>query len=407
MTAISRMMPAVFLVTSHGRQALAGEPRERVLDLLNRHGVPWSAVSIFTVSASGGKPTLTPCLDRVLGDMSDTGEILLYFNRNVNPFLFSIRDFQTVRSEDAEPEATEYFYQHFDNARSKADTYLKKLSANECRRIIADRIADALRDVVPEQASLVVGVSGGGDSNAMLHGLSGLRDRMQIRPIIIKGIPEWDAGVSRAQALCDSYRLPLRVMEETEVRELLEIPADGPSLIERFEREFKGDDFEFLATLLIRLALTRYAEEIGTKFICTGANLEDVLSEVFFRHAAGLKPAPFPVRTIGGITLVQPLWLCPKRIIDGCFPTYSRENYEARYPCFSLGRNLYYSTVYLLQMHLPGVLEQLAKGLSVSSLTEPVEYLYNEQLGFEVERPVPFPLLVKFNRMLGRTAAVQ
>ncbi len=396
--------PTVSLVTSHGRQTLTTYSDERMIDLLNRHRIPWSAVSIYVARASEPRPVPAPCLDHTLDQFSPTDEVLLYFNRNVNPFMFNLADFRTVESDDPAHDATEYFYQRFDNNQSSAETFLKKLSPDECKTIIGDRVADALRAVLPSGGRIVVGVSGGGDSNALLYGLSRIDD-IEVHPIIIKGIPEWDAGVARALTLCKSYGLDLKVMEEAEVKELVGMSAGG-GIIDRFEHEFKGDDFEFLATLLIRLALSRHAKNTGTSLICTGLNLEDVVCEATFRLAAGLKPAPFPMRTIGSTTLLLPLWLCPKRILDGCFPEFSRDNYDARYPCFSVGRNAYYSLVYSLQSQFPAMLEKMALGLSTLSLTDPVTYVFNHQLGFEVERNVPFPLLAKFQRMLGRSLTV-
>jgi hypothetical protein len=402
----ARLYPTVSLVTSHGRQVLSSEGDERLIDLLNRHHVPWSAVSIYVVSKSSGEPTLYPCLDQVLSEFEDASEILLYFNRNVNPFLFSLLDFKTIDSADPARHATEYFYQQFDNARSSSEVFLKKLSPEECRSIVAARVAETVRGAMPPGTKLVVGVSGGGDSNALLHGLCALHDHgLVVDPIILKGIPDWDQGVPRARELCDSYGLELTVVEEHEVKDLLGVPRDSVTLIDRFEHEFKGDDFEFLGTLLIRLALAKRARETGTQFICTGLNLEDVLCESLFRISSGMKPAPFPARTIGDVTLVLPLWLCPKRIIDGCFPRFSLDNYDARYPCFSLGRNLYYSIIYTIQSQFPGFSEQLAHGLSEMSLNDPVTYSFDEQLGFHVERFVPFPLRHKFQRMLGRDLA--
>ncbi|WP_328315961.1 hypothetical protein [Streptomyces sp. NBC_00388] len=388
-------------MTSHGRQQLSGEADERLIDILSRNHVPWSAVAAYVMPKSGGDPTLSPSLDRRLGDFEDASEILLYFNRNVNPFNFSIEDFKTIESDHPGAEATEYIYQRLDNETGTAESFLKKLSPEECRQIIADRVGDTVRAHVPEGADLVVGVSGGGDSNALLYGLSQLTDHgVRVHPVILKGIPDWDAGVPRAQALCEKYGLELTVMEADEVKQLLGIPADSVELIDRFEREFQGDDFEFLGTLLIRLALSKAARDIGTSYICTGVNLEDIVCENLYRVTTGLKPAAFPARQIGETVLVLPLWLCPKRIIDGCFPKFSLENYDARYPCFSLGRNLYYSVVYAMQSQFPGYLEQVARGLSQLSLKDPVEYTYNEQLGFHVERTVPFPLLRKFQKML-------
>jgi tRNA(Ile)-lysidine synthase TilS/MesJ len=399
-------IPEVCVVTSHGRQRLAGSADDRLIDVLNRHNVPWSAVSVYLLPAGGGEPRLTPCLDTPLGELGGAEAVLLYFNRNVNPFLFGLDGFAVIDSEDAGNEATEYFYQRLDNETGGAEAFLKKLSPQECRDIIADRVGDTIRAHVPAGAEIVVGVSGGGDSNALLYGLSQLTDHgVTVHPVILKGIPDWDAGVPRAQALCEKYGLPLTIMEADEVKQLLGVPIDSVPLIDRFENEFQGDDFEFLGTLLIRLALSSVARRIGTSYICTGVNLEDIVCENLYRVSSGMQPAGFPLRPIGDINLVLPLWLCPKRIIDGCFPKYSLENYDARYPCFSLGRNLYYSVVYALQSQFPGYLEQIARGLSVASMRNPVEYTFNKQLGFHVERSVPFPLLRRFQKMLTGSVA--
>lgn len=403
MNFISRPHPTVYIVTSHGRQPLSSDGDERLIELLNRHNVPWSAISIYVIPRSGGEPTLCPCLDLRLNEFENASEILLYFNRNVNPFIFSLNQFQTVDSADPTQQATEYFYQRLDNTNSTSEVFLKKLSPAECRSIVSERVTEMVSSAVPAGSDLVVGVSGGGDSNALLYGLSQLRDhKLVVHPTIIKGIPDWDQGVPRAQKLCNSYGLKLTVLEEHEVKDLLGIPRNSATLIDRFEQEFKGDDFEFLGTLLIRLALSKRARAMGTPFICTGLNLEDVLCENMFRISTGLKPASVPARTIGDMTLILPLWLCPKRIIDGCFPKFSLENYDARYPCFSLGRNLYYSIVYAMQSQFPGFPEQMARGLSELSLKDPITYTFDEQLGFHVERFVPFPLRQKFLKMLGR-----
>src|SRR6185503_1876639 len=333
MRPVAGSVPVLVLVTAHGRQPLQGVPQDRVIDVLNRHAIPWSAVSIYASSQSGGEAVLRPCLGTALGELHGVSELLIYFNRNVNPFQFALGAFKVIEGADPAQEATEYFYQNLDNDRSSSEVFLKKLTPDECRSVIAARVGDTVRDAIPPQSDVVVGVSGGGDSNALLYGFSQLHDqKLRVHPVIIKGIPDWDSGVPRAQELCRQYGLILRVMEEEEVGALIGLPRSSAPLIDRFERAFPGDDFEFLGTLLVRLALTKRAKEIGTPFICTGLNLEDVLCEAMFRVSTALKPAPFPVRSIGDFKLVLPLWLCPKRIIDGCFPAWSRENYEVRYP---------------------------------------------------------------------------
>jgi hypothetical protein len=95
--------------------------------------------------------------------------------------------------------------------------------------------------------------------------------------------------------------------------------------------------------------------------------------------------------------------LCPKRIIDGCFPKYSLANYQGGYPCFSLGRNLYYSVVYAMQSQFPGYPEQLARGLSALAAAAPPPRL-RRAARLPVERFVSLPLRLRFLRMLGRDA---
>lgn len=397
----------IWVVTTHGRRALGGASTDRILDVLVRNGIPWSAVSIYVREAPDRGLDLAAGLDRRLDSFPQGSELFLYFNRNINPFQFDIGNFSLVADEGGGREATEYIYQTMDNDAGRVETFLKKLSPDECRAIIADRVADTLHTHVPEGEPLVVGVSGGGDSNAMLHGLTqSAAGRNALRPVIIKGIPDWDQGVPRAQALCERYGLELDVVSEEDVMRLLGIESGHGGLIDRFEREFPGDDFEFLGTLLIRIALMKRAEEIGARFVATGLNLEDVLCESLYRAAQGLQPARHPLRPIGPVSLVMPLWLCPKKIIDGCFPTFSRENYDARYPCFSLGRNTYYSMAYSFQSQFPGMAERLVQGFAEMAEKMPTTYTYNEDLGFHVERFVPFPLLVKFKRFLRSTDAV-
>lgn len=391
--------PEISVVTAHGRQLLSSRPDERLIDVLGRNNVPWSAVSIYQRRDGEEAVSLCSGLEKTMAEF-DADQLFLYFNRNVNPFKFSPEKFQVVKSADQDSESTEYIYQDLKNADASAQSYLKKLSPEECRDIIAARVAETIKQHLPQGADLVVGVSGGGDSNSLLHGLSLIRDYVNVHPVIIMGIPDWDKGVPRAEELCRNYQLDLKIIKEDEVKSLLGIPADGESLIDRFERTFQGDDFEFLGTLLIRLSLTGYARELGTRFISTGLNLEDVLCENLYRVSTGLKPASSPARKIGDMTLVMPLWMCPKRIIDGCFPKYSLDNYEARYPCFSLGRNLYYSVIYTLQSSYPGFPEQMARGLSELAAKDPVEYQLDEQLGFYVERMVPLALRHKFQKML-------
>lgn len=86
----------------------------------------------------------------------------------------------------------------------------------------------------------------------------------------------------------------LVVLEKADIRDMMDAPNDGVALIGRFGRAFKRDDFEFLDTLIIRIALSKHPEKIGADYICTGLNLEDILCEQMFRMPNGMKPSRIP-----------------------------------------------------------------------------------------------------------------
>ena len=215
----------------------------------------------------------------------------------------------------------------------------------------------------------------------------------------MKGVYDWDQGVPRAQELCKEYELQLHIVQEENVKEILGFPTQE-DLISRFESIFSGDDFEFLGTLLIRLVLTSKAKEFSAKYIATGLNLEDVLCECLYRVSSQLAPLPFPIRKLPEVTLIYPLWECPKKIIDSCFPKFSLDNYQTRYPSFSLGRNLYYLVSYSIQSQFPGITERFLYGLQ--SLAKPVNYSFDEELQLFIERKVPLNIKNKFMKLFGK-----
>lgn len=389
----------LYVITSHGRKELYYDQSDpNILSILNRNDVPWSAVSIYGLK--GDKMELLSVLDKNVHELKEYDALHIYFNRNVNPYKFSVNNFATFETENNDFASTEYLYQVINNVKSESNTFLKKLSINDCKDIIFERVKETIMSTIPEGNKVVVGISGGGDSNAMLNALVRLSKEydIEVYPAILKGIPDWDSGVERTKKMAADYELELRVIEEEEVKKLLDIKPQT-SLVDAFEKEFPDDDFEFLGTLLIRLALSEYARSLNTPYIMTGVNLEDILCEQMYNISNGHFPTRFPKREMGDITLVYPLWLCPKKIIDGCFPKYSLENYDMRYPCFSLGRNYYYSIIYHLQSTYPSLCEKLAHGLSSIAEREEAQYNYDEDLGFLTLSDVDNQLKKKFLNM--------
>lgn len=394
-------MKTVYLVSAHGKQRLSFNSNDRIIDILSRYNISWAGVNLYVRKEGKESLLLSTGLERQACEFAATDELHIVMTRNINPFPFQRLDLDVMPA-FSNIESTEFFFREpHSETQQNPKLVLKKLSPEECIESVSANVHEVLDKVIPNGAKMVLGVSGGGDSNALLTALGRYQKKsIEIHGVIIKGIPEWDKGVPRAQALCDEHGIKLTVVDEDETRALLNIAKEKGPLVDVYERYFPGDDFEFLGTLMIRMALMKKAKAVGAEFFATGINLEDYMSECFFRLINGKTPLPAPVRPVGDMKLVYPLWMSPKKIIDGCYPKLSLENYNQRYPCYAFGRSLYYEMALQFTSSFPGGLERLAQKFGAWGQQDFTDFEFDQDLGFHVMEPVSFPLKHRLRKMM-------
>ena len=368
----------MILVTAHGRVKLRWTDAETVLDCLQKHGIPWSSGSLYVEKPTGFR--LYPALKSKIADLMTKFESIEFIlQRNIDPLIFLKNSSDEFEQESP---TSQFFYQQI-TSQCISKPVLRDLSSKDCLKIVKSNIKDSVDQIALSSRclKLVVGVSGGGDSNALLAGLADCKTK--IIPLIIKGFPEWDLGVPRAIKLAEKYNLNLEIVEQEQVFSALGmVRQPGEPLLNRFERYFEKDDFEMLASLIISRVLAKKSQELGADYFVIGGNLEDIGSEALSRILKGELPRSLPTRNLGDATCFYPLWLTPKTIIDGCFPKFSLENYQSRYPSIAPGRNIAYNLAYSIQSTMPSALERIARFAANHGTTS---LKYDEDLGFHVD----------------------
>lgn len=256
--------------------------------------------------------------------------------------------------------------------------------------------------LIHAQRKLVIGVSGGGDSNTLIKSFleSGQVSKEQIVAVMMLGIPDWDRGAKRAEELCNNHGVELRFIHAEQINRLLG-RNNTRSWVEDFEEVFPDADLEVLGTHCIRLALTHVAKEVNAQAIVTGLNLEDILAECFLSVINGKLPPPFPVRVIDNFPFWYPLYSIPKKILDGCYPKYALENYNDRYPSRMIGRAIPYYLSQMIHPILPGAEFDLLSGFEKLAESNKHHGYFEKDLGFTTVMPIEPALKNRWKEFVG------
>ncbi|WP_370943980.1 hypothetical protein AB5J62_33405 [Amycolatopsis sp. cg5] len=239
---------------------------------------------------------------------------------------------------------------------------------------------DTLREMVSDQivtflqkhevtTSIMAGISGGGDSNTLVYGLT-KAVRASVLPA--EGVtcftlamePLWpESAVDRARELCDRAGFQHRVLYADDMTNLLGMSRSPAELWESFRRDYGPDTVHFFGTCFVNLIGRRLCRELGGHNLAVGYNREDLLAELLFCLMNGRKPLPYPVRRMGDVNCVFPLWEIPKHLLDACYPRYSASNYRERVDSTTPQRSAIYFLAHCLDALGPEIGLSLMKGV--------------------------------------------
>lgn len=250
-------------------------------------------------------------------------------------------------------------------ADGQAEEHTAVVDSDEARRLVGEQVVafEATYDL--NRGGCVLGISGGGDSNALAYGLRRAlaSDQLQAFTLVFGAVFSEQAAV-RAALLCQELEIAHRVLTPRDIEALLRVRTSLDDLYADFADSFSEEALHFFGTFLILRCARRLATTFEFTNLAFGYNREDLLAEALFMLMNGNRPLAFPVRPIGQHRVVMPVWRVPKLLLDACHPRFSLENYRERDPFTTRQRSLAFFLAHSLDSAYPAFGLSLLEGLS-------------------------------------------
>lgn len=209
-----------------------------------------------------------------------------------------------------------------------------EINTESAKQIVLDKILNFIK-TNSQSDTIVVGISGGGDSNTLVESLtnfssnSSLKKEFVFFTIVLD--PIWPSSAAeRAAELCRKHNVKHHVYGTKEIEALFGMKNGLDECYREYCERFGNNTSHFFGTYLISLLARKLCTEYKADEYILGFNREDLLADMLYSMMNGQKPLEFPIRRFGNIKLLMPLWEVPKVVLDACYPKYSLSNYKER-----------------------------------------------------------------------------
>jgi len=303
-------------------------PDELTLEeILHINRLPTNLFQGYIITSK--KETKPIPLNRRLKDIDENNEIILQCIRNTD--LRQVLPQKTVYKKSENPIT---ILRDLNIADKKCSETLYEINEKEAKNIVATEVGNFMKEY-SHASKVMVGISGGGDSNTLVRSLKefSTKNKLSKQYICFTLVfdPIWpNSGMKRASELCKENRIEHLIYKKKDIEKLLEMKGGLEDFFTEFSKNFGENTSHFFATYLISLVARRLCKNYKTNEYYLGFNREDILAELLFSLMNGHKPLSFPIREFGSIKLLMPLWKIPKKILDACYPKYSIKNYRER-----------------------------------------------------------------------------
>lgn len=193
------------------------------------------------------------------------------------------------------------------------------LSRDEFESYIEQKIGDTIShyDLVSPGDTVLLGLSGEGDSLALLYVLDALDLDTDLRAVTIQEPWETESdGLETAVEHVSKLDIPHRVVTLDEIAEIYGLEHDLQQLLVDIRETTRVELYSDILGQIHKNVLERVAEETGAERICMAAHASELISNVLMSTLLGLDSSQgkgIPKETIGDISYVYPACFTSKK----------------------------------------------------------------------------------------------
>ena len=220
------------------------------------------------------------------------------------------------------------------------------------------------RQVVRPGDAIVVGLSGGRDSVAYLTLLERTRDRLPraaMTAVTITGLPDWEEPATFAAARESGARLGIEqvIVTAEDVERVFRLRG---RFVEAMNEIVAGEGNHLTMVIghqVLRRMLEEVAKDRGAGVVAFGFNADDLVASMVTWFTSGFRMGGIPVREIGGMRYIFPLYHVTKKeltlYLELVAPELNRQGTPGRFTTGPDERSMAYAVTDHLFDLWPGI----------------------------------------------------
>jgi tRNA(Ile)-lysidine synthase TilS/MesJ/sulfur carrier protein ThiS len=220
------------------------------------------------------------------------------------------------------------------------------------------------RKLLRDGDSVVIGLSGGRDSVSFLKLLERTGDRLPRVPmtaVTIVGLPDWEepATFSAAKASAAALGIEQVIVTAADVERVFRLRKP---FLEAMNSVVASDASQFnmiIAHQVLRRMLESEAKARGATTVAWGLNADDLVASLVTWFTSGFRMGGIPVREIGGLRFVYPLYRITKKeltlYLELVSPELNRQGTPGRFTTGPDERSMSYAVADHLYDLWPGI----------------------------------------------------